>query len=123
MVEPSTGLESEGLVLYKSHGMKGGSATPNELVSSVAMSQKDEIRQQLHDGFEDADYPVNSPMDLVPALPNGPATTFESGDVSFTAMELNAQAGGKQEFPYDTVDTLVDDIMDGLEDEGYFEEN
>jgi hypothetical protein len=87
------------------------------------MSDKDEIRQQLHDGFEDADYPVSSPMDLVPALPNGPSTTFESGDVSFTAMELNSQAGGRQEFPYEDVDPLVDDIMGGLEDEGYFDEN
>jgi hypothetical protein len=87
------------------------------------MSEKDEIRQQLHDGFEGADYPVNSPMDLVPALPNGPATTFESGDVSFTAMELNAQAGGKQEFPYEDVDGLVDDIVTGLDDDGYFDDS
>ena len=39
-------------------------------------------------------------------------------DVSFTAMELN-QRGGGGDFPYDDVDPLVDDIMDGLEDEGY----
>lgn len=84
------------------------------------MADKDELRQQLHDGFEGADYPVNSPMDLVPTLPNGPSTTFESGDVSFTAMELNAQAGGQQDFPYENVDDLVDDVMAGLEDEGYF---
>lgn len=87
------------------------------------MVDRDDLRQQLHDAFEGADYPVNSPMDLVPALPNGPATTFESGDVSFTAMELNAQASGHQSFPYESADSLVDDIMDGLEDEGYFDEN
>ncbi|RRJ30571.1 MTH865 family protein [Halocatena pleomorpha] len=86
------------------------------------MVDKNDLRQQLTDAFVDADYPVNSPMDLVPALPNGPATTFESGDVSFTAMELNAKAGSKQSFPYDSVDTLVNDIMDGLEDEGYLNE-
>ncbi len=85
------------------------------------MVDTDELRSQLIDGFEGADYPVNSPMDLVPALPNGPATTFESGDVSFTAMELNAQAGGSQSFPYDSVENLVDDIMDGLEEEGYLD--
>jgi hypothetical protein len=32
------------------------------------MSKKCEIIQQLQDGFEGADYPVTSPMDLVPAL-------------------------------------------------------
>jgi len=81
------------------------------------MVDRDDLRQQLESAFEDADYPVSSPMDLVPALPNGPSTTFESGDVSFTAMELN-QKGGGGDFPYDDVDTLVGDIMDGLEEEG-----
>jgi hypothetical protein len=82
------------------------------------MVDRTDLRQQLIDGFEDADYPVSNPMDLVPALPNGPSTTFESGDVSFTAMELN-QRGGAGDFPYESVDSLVDDVMDGLEDEGY----
>lgn len=82
------------------------------------MADKAELRDQLVEAFEDAEYPVSSPMDLVPALPNGPGTTFESGDVSFTAMELN-QKGGGGDFPYDDVDSLTDDILDGLEDEGY----
>ena len=82
------------------------------------MVDKDDLREQLIDAFEGADYPVNSPMDLVPALPNGPSTTFESGDFSMTAMELN-QKGGGGDFPYDDVETLVDDILEGLEDEGY----
>ena len=100
--------------------MGGRSANPLATPVSPAMSDKDDIRQQLHDAFEGADYPVSSPMDLVPALPNGPSTTFESGDVSFTAMELNSQAGGRQDFPYDGPDPLVEDVMAGLEDEGYF---
>ncbi|MFB6142146.1 MAG: MTH865 family protein [Halorientalis sp.] len=81
------------------------------------MVDRDDLRQQLTDAFEGADYPVNNPMDLVPALPNGPSTTFESGDVSFTAMELN-QRGGAADFPYESVEDLVDDVMEGLEDEG-----
>lgn len=82
------------------------------------MANRDELRDQLVEAFEGANYPVSNPMDLVPALPNGPATTFESGDVSFTAMELN-QKGGGGDFPYDEVDSLATDILDGLEDEGY----
>jgi hypothetical protein len=82
------------------------------------MVDKDDLRQQFVEAFEGADYPVNSPMDLVPALPNGPATTFESGDFSMTAMELNSQiSGGDTEFPYDSVDELVSELMEGLEDE------
>jgi hypothetical protein len=83
------------------------------------MVDKDDLREQFIDAFEGADYPVNSPMDLVPALPQGPGTKFESGDFSMTAMELNTKGGGSQDFPYDDVESLVDDIMEGLEEEGY----
>ncbi len=80
------------------------------------MVDKDDLRQQFVDAFEGADYPINSPMDLVPALPDGPGTKFESGDFSMTAMELNTKLGGG-EFPYDDVDSFVDDVMSQLEDQ------
>ncbi|WP_433627773.1 MTH865 family protein [Halomicrococcus sp. NG-SE-24] len=82
------------------------------------MVDRDDLRRQLREAFEGADYPVSNPMDLVPALPNGPSTKFESGDTSFTAMELNARASGRQDFPYDDPDALVDDVMAGLKEEG-----
>lgn len=81
------------------------------------MVDKDDLRQQFTEAFEGADYPISSPMDLVPALPDGPATKFESGEFSMTAMELNAKASGHQEFPYESVDELVDDVMASLEAE------
>ncbi|MFB6126446.1 MAG: MTH865 family protein [Halolamina sp.] len=73
-----------------------------------------EIRSQLEAALEGAEYPVDDQMDLVPALPDGPGTRFEAGDVSFTAMEMAARLGGHQEFPYADVDSLVDDIVEGL---------
>ena len=79
---------------------------------------KRELRAQLTDAFEGADFPVDSQMDLVPALPEGPSTRFEAGDVSFTAMELAAKLGGQQEFPYSDVESLVDDVIEGLKAEG-----
>ena len=54
--------------------------------------------------------------DLVPALPSGPGTRFESGEFSMTAMELNTKLGGG-DFPYDSVDAFVDDVMEQLEDQ------
>jgi hypothetical protein len=75
-----------------------------------------ELREQLTEAFEGADYPVSNPMELVPALPNGPATRFEAGDVSFTAMELATKLSDIQDFPYDDVDDLVDDVIVGLEE-------
>jgi hypothetical protein len=80
------------------------------------MVDKDDLRQQMIDAFEGADYPINSPMDLVPALPNGPSTKFESGDFEMTAMELNTKLGGG-DFPYDSPEAFVDDIMEQLEDQ------
>ena len=73
-----------------------------------------ELRKQFTDAFENANYPVSNPMELVPALPNGPSTRFEAGDVRFTAMELATKLSDVQEFPYDTVDSLVDDLIAGL---------
>jgi hypothetical protein len=77
-----------------------------------------ELREQFRTAFEGADFPVSDPMDLVPALPDGPGTRFEAGGVSLSAMELAANLDGHQEFPYDTVDELVDDVMTALEAEG-----
>ncbi|MBP1922430.1 hypothetical protein J2751_001440 [Halorubrum alkaliphilum] len=79
---------------------------------------KAELREQFMDAFGGADYPVENQMDLVPALPNGPGTKFEAGDVSLTAMEMAAKLGSEQEFPYDDVESLVDDILEGLEAKG-----
>ena len=75
-----------------------------------------ELREQLTDAFEGADYPVSNPMELVPALPNGPATRFEADDVSFTAMELATKLSDTQDFPYENVESLVDDVLAGLKE-------
>jgi hypothetical protein len=77
-----------------------------------------ELRKELEEAFSGADFPVNNQMDLVPALPNGPATKFETDDVSFTAMELATKLSGHAEFPYDGVESLVDDVIKGLKDAG-----
>jgi hypothetical protein len=79
---------------------------------------KAELRQQFLDAFSGADFPVDNQMDLVPALPNGPGTKFQAGDVSITAMELAAKLGSHQDFPYHDAESLVDDVMAGLEEEG-----
>jgi hypothetical protein len=80
------------------------------------MVDKDDLREQFEDAFGGADYPISSPMDLVPALPNGPGTKFESGEFSMTAMELNTKLGSGN-FPYDDVESFVDDVISQLEDQ------
>jgi len=88
----------------------------------------EELRQQFTEAFEGADYPVSSEMDLLPALPNGPATTFSSGDFEMSVMEMQSMdvdtdeldADTDPDFPYESVDGLVDDLMEGME--AYFEQ-
>lgn len=77
-----------------------------------------ELRRQFRAAFEDADYPVRNQMELLPALPEGASTTFEAGEVRVTAMELASRTSGHQDFPYEDVDSLVDDIVEGLRAEG-----
>ena len=80
------------------------------------MADREAVREQFVAAFEGANYPVNSPMDLVPALPNGPATQFDIGEESITAMELNQRAQGEADYPYDSVDELVEALLEGLEE-------
>ena len=82
------------------------------------MADEDELREQMTEAFEGADYPVSSPMDLVPALPQGPATKFESGDFSMTAMEMNTKLPSP-DFPYESADAFVDDIIETLKEEDH----
>ncbi len=89
-----------------------------ECLCEIAMADRAELRQQMIDAFEGADYPISSPMELVPALPNGPATKFESGDFSMTAMELNTKISGG-DFPYESPEAFVDDVLDKLEEQDY----
>jgi len=76
-----------------------------------------ELREQFTDAFRNADFPVTSQMDLVPALPNGPGTKFSAGDRTLSAMELASELGGHQNFPYEDIESLVDDAIAGLKAE------
>jgi hypothetical protein len=73
-----------------------------------------DLREQFTRAFEGADYPVESQIELVPALPEGPGTRFSAGDFSMSAMEMGMALSDVQEFPYDDVEELVDDLLEGL---------
>ena len=78
-----------------------------------------DLREQFTRAFEGADYPVENQMDLVPALPDGPGTRFEADDFSMSAMELGMKLSDVQDFPYASVEALVDDLRAGIEEKGY----
>lgn len=81
------------------------------------MVDEQEVKDQLVEAVEDGDYPINGPMELLPALPNGPATRVESGDFSITAMELTTKIPqGVLEFPYETPEAFADDVVAEMRD-------
>ncbi len=75
-----------------------------------------ELRQQFTEVFSNADYPVEGPFELIPALPRGPMTTFEAGTLSISAPGLRKYSD-YLEFPYEAADPLVEDILRGLREE------
>jgi len=86
-------------------------------VSDMSDARAD-LRSQLLSAVSEAEYPVGGKLDLLPVLPDGPTTTFDVGDEQFTAMQLATAIGGTAEFPYETPEALVHDILDALEDRG-----
>jgi hypothetical protein len=72
------------------------------------------LRRQLSVALGQATYPVESPLDLTPVLPDGPETRFEGSDASVTALELLVEADAC-EFPYDERDVLVEDLLEAIE--------
>jgi len=81
----------------------------------------EQLRAELKEVFGRAEFPIEDPMELAPALPDGPGTTFEADGVSVGVMELGGEYAEYQDYPYETVDDLVDDLMAGFRTEGLFD--
>lgn len=79
------------------------------------MVSEDELHDQLVDAVKEGDFPLNGPMELLPALPNGPATTIESGEFSITAMELTTEIPqGTLDFPYESPEEFADEVLEKM---------
>lgn len=83
---------------------------------------KEEMRNVLKDELKYAEFPVSSIMSLASELPDGPATKFVTDDLTVTAMEL-ASSDNELDFPYESVDELVDEAITIMDSNDYFEEN
>jgi len=78
------------------------------------------IRRQLLTVFEAAEYPVAEPFELIPILPDGAATTFETHDIELSAVDIGMGYAEYQEYPYQNAENLVDDLMTGLKEDNVF---
>lgn len=76
------------------------------------------LRRQFTETFDHAAYPLTDPFELIPLLPDGAATEFRAGPVVVPAIDLGLTYGQYQQYPYEDVDALVDDLIAGLTAEG-----
>lgn len=81
------------------------------------MTHEEKLREQFTEVFGEANYPLESPFKLIPLLPDGIRTTFESEDVVIPAIDLGMVYGDYQDYPYESVESLVDDLIHGLKSE------
>lgn len=84
----------------------------------TANSAEATLRDQFEAVFRDATYPVTDPFELLPVLPEGPATEFSADGVTIPAIELGMTYGKYQSYPYQSVEGLVDDLIYALKQEG-----
>ena len=87
----------------------------------MSEDEADALRAELEAVFGDTEFPVEDPMELVPALPDGPATTFEAGEITVEVMDFGTTYADYQDYPYETAADLVEDLMTGFREEGLFD--
>lgn len=81
------------------------------------------MRAELAEKFADTEFPVKNQMALATGLPNGPGTKFSAAGIEVTAMELAARGSSYLDFPYETLDEFLDDSIEAMEEEGFFDDD
>ena len=89
----------------------------------MSRTPRQEIHRQLLEVFGQAKYPITDPVELIPVLPDGAATTFQADGVTLGAMELGIEYAEYQDYPYEDVNSLVADLMTGLRDDDVFKQS
>ena len=87
----------------------------------MSENRAEQLREELEAVFGKAEYPVEEPMELMSVLPDGPSTTFEAQDISVGVMEFGSEYAEYQDYPYESAEALIDDLMTGFNDEGLFD--
>jgi len=90
----------------------------DDTVADDCTSVETKLRDQLTTTFEQASYPIADPFRLIPLLPNGGETEFRAGSVVIPAVDLGLKYKEYQDFPYDSVDPLVEDLIEAMKTEG-----
>jgi hypothetical protein len=74
------------------------------------MNIKDEIHSQIEGALKNAKFPINTPAELLAAMPNGAATTCKAGNVELTAGDAG-KVLKSSDFPFTSARQVADVIV------------
>jgi len=74
------------------------------------MGFKEDIRSQIIGALEGANFPIETPEELISAMPNGAETTCKSGDVELKAGDAG-QVLKADDFPFKSAEEVADTIV------------
>lgn len=74
------------------------------------MSVKEDIRSQIIGALEGANFPIETPEELISAMPDGADTTCKSGDVELKAGDAG-QVLTADDFPFKSAEEVADTIV------------
>ncbi|ABR55685.1 MTH865-like family protein [Methanococcus aeolicus Nankai-3] len=74
------------------------------------MNVKEEIKAQIMGALEGANFPIETPEELLAAFPKGAETTCKAGNIEMTAGEAGKllKAG---DFPFKSAEEVADTII------------
>jgi hypothetical protein len=75
------------------------------------MSIKEEIHAQIEGALKNARFPINTPEELLAALPQGAATKCKAGDVELTAGDAGKVLKAS-DFPFKSAKQVADVIVE-----------
>lgn len=75
------------------------------------MSIKEEIHAQIEGALKNASFPINTPEELLAALPQGAATKCKAGDVELTAGDAGKVLKAS-DFPFKSAKQVADVIVE-----------
>lgn len=75
------------------------------------MSVKEEIHSQIEGALANASFPINTPEELLAAMPAGADTTCKSGDFEVTAGEAGKLLTA-EDFPFESAKQVADILVE-----------
>ena len=75
------------------------------------MSAKDEIHAQIEGALKNAKFPVNTPEELLAAMPQGAATKCKAGDIELTVGDAGKVLKAS-DFPFKSAKQVADVIVE-----------